>query len=128
MVGTIQRSPWGGARILLALALLAALGFTTLHVVRTAEDAIYWREHRDEPIQGWMTVGFVAHSYHVPPHVLLLALHLSLGPPPDKRNLASIAAARGQSVDQLAAILNNAVVHVRPPYPPPPPPPSKARP
>ena len=115
-------------RWLLALAFLLALGFTTVHVVRTVQDAIYWRQHRDEPIQGWMTVGFVAHSYHVPPHVLLLALHLPLGPPPDKRTLADIAASRGQSVDQLAAVLNDAIVHARPPYPPPPPPPRRPRP
>ena len=111
-----------GFRALLALAFLLALGFTILHVVRILQDAIYWREHRDEPIQGWMTIGFVAHSYHVPPHVLLLALHLPFGPPPDKRTLSTIAASRGKSVDQLAAILTHAIVHARPPYPPPPPP------
>ena len=116
-------APRRGVRALLALAFLLALVFTAVHVVRTVQDAIYWRQHRDEPIQGWMTVGFVAHSYHVPPHVLLLALGLPLGPPPDKRPLADIAASRGLSVDRLTAVLNSAIVHARPPYPAPPPPP-----
>ncbi len=120
-------SPRRSLRLLLGLAFLLALAFTAVHGVRTVQDAIYWREHHDEPIQDWMTVGFVAHSYHVPPYVLL-ALHLPLGPPPDKRTLADIAAARGQSMGQLAAALGDVIVHARPPYPPPPPPPKAPRP
>jgi hypothetical protein len=111
-----------GRRLLLA-AFLAALAFTGFHVFRTVRDAIYWNQHRDEPIEGWMSVGFVAHSYHVPPHVLLMAIGLPPGPPPDKRPLATIASAQGRSLDRLEADLQYAIVHARPPYPPPPPPP-----
>ncbi len=109
-------------RRLLLIAFLLALSFTGFHVVRTVRDAIYWHQHRDEPIEGWMSVGFVAHSYHVPPHVLLMAIGLPAGPPPDRRPLETIASAQGRSVEQLTAILQNAIVHSRPPYPPPPPP------
>jgi hypothetical protein len=115
-------------RIVLLLAFVLALGFTAFHAVRTVRDAIYWRAHRDEPIQGWMTLGFVSHSYHLPPHVLPMALGLPPGPPPDRRPLEAIARAQGRTLDQVVATLRRAIVHARPPYPPPPPPPAKRRP
>ena len=34
----------------------------------------------DEPIQGWMNIGYIAHSYHVPAYVLAQALGLPPGP------------------------------------------------
>ena len=109
-------------RLLLVAALIVAAAFTGFHIMRTVRDAIYWNNHQDEPIEGWMTIGYVAHSYHVPPHILFLALGLKPGPP-ERRNLATIAAAQGRSVEQVAALLNTAIVHARPPYPPPAPPP-----
>jgi hypothetical protein len=122
MVATsYQRGRW-----LLLAAFLLAVGFTGFYVVRTVRDAIYWHAHHDEPIAGWMTLGYVAHSYHVPPHVLFLALGMDPGPP-ERRNIATIAAAQGRSVEQVAALLNNAIVHARPPYPPPGPPPPRSR-
>ncbi len=39
-------------RLLLALAFAIALSFTAVHAVRTVVDAIYWNQHRDEPIEG----------------------------------------------------------------------------
>ncbi|MDH7639373.1 hypothetical protein [Sphingomonas oryzagri] len=110
-------------RWLLIGAFLLALGFTSFHLVRVVSDAIYWNEHKDERIEGWMTAGFIAHSYHVPPHVLLMAIGLPPGPPPDNRPLAVIARNQGRSVAELRAVLQNAIIHARPPYPPPPPPP-----
>jgi hypothetical protein len=107
---------------LVAAAFISVLGFTGLHAYRAVRDAIYWSYNRDEPIQGWMNVGFVSHSYHVPPHVLFKALGLPLKPP-DKRPLRDIANAQNHSLDELRAILQDAIVHARPPYPPPPPPP-----
>jgi hypothetical protein len=100
---------------------LLVLGFTGLHAVRTIRDAIYWHSHQDEPIHGWMNVGYVAHSYSVPPHVLYKALGLPHRPP-DKRPLREIARSQQRSMDQIKAILQDAIIHARPPYPPPPPP------
>jgi hypothetical protein len=97
-------------------------GFTAFHAVHVARGVIHWRARRDEPIRGWMTVGYVAHSYRVPPHVLYLALGLPHRPP-DRRPLRNIARAQRRSLDELRAILQHAIVHARPPYPPPPPPP-----
>jgi hypothetical protein len=107
-------------RLLLIGAFLLALGFTGYHVVLAVNAAIYWQQHRDEPIAGWMTIGYVAHSYHVPPHILEEALGLPHHP--DHRPIGVIARAQGRTTETVAATLTNAIVHVRPPYPPPGPP------
>ena len=69
-------------------------------IVRAVRPAIYWHYHQDEPIRGWMNVGYVAHSYHVPPHVLYRALGLP-HKPPDKRPLREIAKAQNRSMDEI---------------------------
>ena len=60
-----------------------------------------------------MSVGFVTHSYHVPPHLLLMAIGLPSGASPDTRLLATIASAQGRSLDRLQADLQYAIVHAR---------------
>lgn len=100
---------------------LLVLGFTGIYAVRTIREAIYWHYHQDEPIRGWMNIGHVAHSYRVPPHVLYQALGLP-HKPPDKRPLMQIAKSQNRSMDEIRAILQDAITHARPPYPPPPPP------
>jgi hypothetical protein len=106
---------------LVVLAFVLVLSFTGLFAVRTVRRAIYWHYHQDEPIRPWMNLGYIAHSYSVPPWVL----HQALGLPqkPDRRPLREIARAQNRSVDEVIAILQNAIVHSRPPYPPPGPPP-----
>lgn len=101
-------------------AFILVLGFTGLHVVRIARELIYWQYHRDEEIRGWMTIGYVAHSYRVPPHIL----HQALGLPdrPDRRPLREIAKSQNRSMDEIRAILQDAITHARPPNPPPSPP------
>src|SRR4030088_1735861 len=59
-----------------AVAFLLSLSLGIVFVIRAVRPAIYWHYHQDEPIRGWMTLGYVAHSYHVPPHVLHQALGL----------------------------------------------------
>jgi len=109
---TLQALQWH--HWLVAAALVLALGFTGLHAYRAVSAAIYWNYNRDEPIQGWMSVGFVAHSYHVPPRILYQAI--GLPPKPDKRPLRIIAKAQNRPVDAVKASLQNAIVHAR--YPP----------
>lgn len=100
---------------------LFVLGFTGFHAIRTIREAIYWHNHQDEPIRGWMNVGYIAHSYSVPPHILYQALGLP-HKPPDKRPLLQIAKSQHRSMDQIRALLHDAIIHARPPNPPPPPP------
>jgi hypothetical protein len=86
--------------------------------VRTVRRAIYWHYHQDEPIRPWMSLGYIAHSYSVPPWVLHQALGLPLKP--DRRPIREIAREQNRSVDEVIAILQDAIVHSRPPYPHPP--------
>lgn len=123
-LSAFRRRHW----ILLALFLAAAAAsgvFATRLVVQT----LYWSSHRDEPIAGWMTLGYVAHSHRVPPWVLRQALDL---PPdlPDRRPLGEIATARGVPLDALRLRLEHAIAAARPPNPPPParPPPEETAP
>jgi len=115
--------PW--RKVLIAL-FVAVVAFTGYHAVRTVSDAIYWNAHRDEPIERWMTIGYVAHSYHVPPHILHQALNLQ--PAPDHRTLGRIARQSGRTMTQVEDKLTYAIVHARPPYPPPGPPPRSFQP
>jgi hypothetical protein len=115
-----QMKTFGWRQALLALAFLLSLSVVVIFVVRAVRPAIYWHYHQDEPIRGWMNVGYVAHSYHVPPHVLYQALGMP-HTPPDRRPLREIAKAQNRSMDELRKLLLDAIVHSRPPYPPPPP-------
>jgi hypothetical protein len=111
--------------VLLTALVVVATGTAYLSI-RSFRDYVYFSIHADEPIQPWMHLGFVAHSYHLPPFVLEKAIGLPYGPPPDHRPLGRIAREKGVSFDTLKAKLENAIVHARPPYPPPGPPPPRA--
>jgi hypothetical protein len=110
---------------LVVLAFVLVLSFTALFAVRTVRRAIYWHYHHDEPIRPWMNLGYIAHSYNVPPWVLHQAL--SLPQKPDRRPIKDIAREQNRSVEEVIARLQDAIIHARPPYPPPgpPPPPDK---
>ena len=97
---------------LVLIAFIAALVVTSFFAYRTYQRAEYWREHRDEPIAGWMRVGWVANSYHVPPPVLQTAIGL---PPdvPDRRPLGKIAEDQGRSFDELKSDLETAIAEFR---------------
>ncbi len=106
-----------------AVAFLMSLSLAIFFVVRAVRPMIYWHYHQDEPIRGWMTMGYVAHSYRVPPHVLHSALGLP-DKPPDKRSLREIAKAQNRSMDEIRSLLLQAIVQARRPYPASPSPPT----
>jgi hypothetical protein len=110
-----------GRQWLVLLAFVLTLSVTGLFAVRTVRRAVYWHHHQDEPIRPWMNLGYIAHSYRVPPWVLSEAL--GLPPKPDRRPIRVIAREQNRSVAEVTTILQNAIVHARPPYPPPGPPP-----
>ncbi|OLE53220.1 MAG: hypothetical protein AUG51_14095 [Acidobacteria bacterium 13_1_20CM_3_53_8] len=119
IVQTLKEFNW--RQWLVLAAFLFIIGFTGHRAYLFARDAIYWHYHQDEQIRGWMNVDYVAHSYRVPPHVLYQALDLPHRPP-DRRPLSEIAREQHRSMDEVRAILQDAIIHARPPYPPPPPP------
>jgi len=115
----LDRREW-----LLVAGIFLFVGLGVFFIVRAVKPIIYWSLHRDEPIRSWMTIDYVAHSYHVPPYVLYRSLGLP-HKPPDRRSIRTIAKAQNRTEAEVIAILQNAIVQTRPPYPPPPPPPDK---
>ncbi len=120
---------------LLTGVLVAALVLGGMFTFRTVRFALYWGQHRDDPIERWMPIDYVARSYGVPPDRLRSALGLPLpstGVRPDRRPLGKIAETSGRSFEELRAILEVAIAQEREARsrgePPPPPPPGNGRP
>jgi hypothetical protein len=93
----------------LTLAFAGALVLTIWFAGRFVAQAVYWSDpaHLDQPIAGWMTPGYVARSWDVPPEVVAPALSL---PPPgqgDRRPppLQALARERGVPLNDLIAAL-----------------------
>ena len=65
-----NRHPW------LVGGFLTAVLLTLFFAARMAFFMIYWSDpaHRDQAVQGWMTPGYVAHSWDIPRDELLPAL------------------------------------------------------
>lgn len=109
MIAFLKRL-WSAAP--LATALLAlALAATALFGVRTA---LIWGHRHDrfageQPIQAWMTPRFIAHSWHVPPEVILEALDAPMPPPNGPMNLEKLAEFNGTSVEALIAAADGAI-------------------
>ncbi len=107
---------FGWRQWLVVALFVLVLGATALHATRTWQRARYWREHRDEPIRAWMTVGYVAHSYRVPARVLYQALDLpprEPGSPRDRRPLREIAREQGRTFEEISATLQTAIERER---------------
>ena len=98
------------ATVILGLALVVSLFFA----VRLAAFWIYWADpaHQDQAIAGWMTPGYVAHSWDVPREVVFEALDLPARPG-EPVTLDALAAERGLPVDRLAADLRAAIAAER---------------
>ncbi len=97
---------------LLVLGFMAALILTTILFVRLIADVVYWPQHQDETISGWMTVGYVAHSYDVDKAGLIEILGIEA----DLRRhltLKAIADAQDMSLAELRNILLKAVIDQR---------------
>ena len=108
---------------LLGLGFVAALSVLIVFSVRAAHHARALHPKVDEPIQGWMDLRYIAHSYHVPTYVLADALKLPPGPMV-RWPIRRIAEVQGRPLDAVKADLMRAITHARPPYPTPPLPPS----
>ncbi|MBK5276856.1 MAG: DedA family protein [Desulfuromonadales bacterium] len=112
IINTVRTFRWQ-QWLVVSLFLLFA-GFTVFKAVDMTREAIYWKAHRDEAIRGWMSVGYVAHSYRVQPDELYLALGLP-DKQPDKRPLRKIAHMQHRSMDEIRAALQGTIIHARSP-------------
>ncbi len=108
-------SSLGKRHKLLLSAFVAAMAVTLFFAVRFALWVLYWNDpaHRNQPLEDWMTIGYIAHSYDVPRDALIDALHLK---PPEKGKrptIESIAADRGQTPEAFEAEIQAAIERLR---------------
>lgn len=101
--------------LVVALCVTLFLLFRTIQTVR----------HRPtyEPIEGWMSVIYVARAYRVPPPVLydVIGMDADPGPHGDHRPIAEIAQKLGITTEELIAKLEARIAQ-GPPYDVAPPP------
>lgn len=100
------------ALIAFALALMVAGGFA----VNLTVAAIYWSAHREEAVQGWMTLGYVERSWGLPMRSLAVPLDMPK-PSPDARGrpktIAVHAAERGLTTAEFIGQIYSAIDTVR---------------
>ena len=92
----------------LTLSFLITLTLALVFIIRAGVFFVYWQQHQDEPIEGWMTVRYVAHSYRVDPRLV----HTAIGLPhtgPDHRPLIKISRQDGEPLDEIAARILDAI-------------------
>ncbi|MFA7415169.1 MAG: hypothetical protein WC048_11840 [Rhizobium sp.] len=105
---------WRRHRLLLT-AFVFATALTLFFAARFTLFVLYWSDpaHRNQPLQGWMTIGYIAHSYDVPREALADALGLV---PPEKGKrptLDSLARDRGMTAAEFQAEIKAAIERLR---------------
>ncbi len=99
---------WQRWLLILALATsLALIGIFSIRTVRTAPQV-----RADERIRPWMNVPYIAHSFHVPGHILYQALGFPAGHV-DRRPIVDIARAQQRPVQAVIAVLEEAISRYR---------------
>lgn len=89
------------ATVVMALALTAA----ALFAVRGISHAVYWRDpaHRAQPIEAWMTPGYISRAWDLPRDAVIEALDAPVPPPGGPMDLEELAAYRGVPLETLIA-------------------------
>lgn len=106
---------WRRHRILTS-AFLLAMALALFFAGRTIFFVVYWSDpaRQDLPPEPWMTIGYVAHSWHVP--VEKLAGELDLPPPPKdgpRPSLERLARERGQSFEAFKSQIEASLEELR---------------
>ncbi len=113
-----RRFDWRTGVVILGLMVsLALIVIFSLRVMRSI------RHPQNEPIRAWMSVPYIAHSYHVPTQDLYSAIGLT-GVQHDRRPLMAIAREQGRPVSDLIQQIYQAIVQAHPTVLPPSPIPS----
>ncbi len=110
---TLIRRMWRAAPVA-TVVLAVALAATVFFGLRTARHWVYWNDpaHRDQAVAGWMTPGYIAHSWQVPREVVTQAIGLERRPE-GPRNLDRLAQNQGRSVDDLIVEIEAAIAAFR---------------
>lgn len=111
------------ARPVLVSCFVLACAATLFFGVRFAAQAVYWSNpaHREQSVQGWMTVGYVARSWGLNGRDIDAVAGLPL--PQEKGHpqpLSEIAADRGVPVQTVIDAVERAIeqLRVQPPFQP----------
>ena len=99
-------------RRLLQLALAVSVSLFLFFLVRAIVRFYRFRDAADEPIEPWMSIGYVSRAHHIDPQ----ELHDLLGLPPDRpdrRPLGEIAKDRGMSSEDFIKKVNAAVLQLK---------------
>lgn len=106
LIAAFRRHPlhFSAAGLALALALFFAVDFIA--------GAIYWSAHQNEPIQSWMTVGYIGHSWDVSPRAIDAIAGL---PRPEGHplTLGEIARDRRVPVADIIATVESAITQIK---------------
>lgn len=99
-------SLWKRNRVLVS-AFLAMAALTVFFTVRAILFVLYWHNpaHWRQPIESWMTIGYVAHSYQVNPKDLEQGLALDVEPR-SHRTIGQIAADNNVPFDEVKTRLD----------------------
>lgn len=92
----------------IGLAFVLAIAGTFVFASRVGRHVRQMRAE-NEPIHGWMTVPFIAHTHHVPASVLFQAIGVHPQEPHDRRSVRHIARDLNRPVPELIDQLQRAV-------------------
>jgi len=94
---------------LLVPAFITALVVALLFAVRLLLFTLYWTDAapQKQPVEGWMTPRYVAHSYDLPPGVVLEILELETLDS-EQRTLEEIAATSDLTLEAIQRRVNEA--------------------
>lgn len=97
----------------IALAFLLAIAGALLFASRASRQAHHLRTS-NEPIHGWMSIPFIAHTHHVPASMLFEAIGVEPRQPHDHRSVRRIAHELNRPVPEVIAQLQKAIDAARP--------------
>jgi hypothetical protein len=95
-------------RPLLTLAFVLALSMTLFFAGRFVYQAVYWANHQNVEVRGWMTVGYIARSWGLKPHEIDQMANLP-APPGHPLPLVEIARMRNVPVSEVIAEVEAAI-------------------
>ncbi len=88
---------------------LVAASVTLFFLVRICISAVYWAGHHDESVKPWMTVGYIANSWHLDPARIDLLTGLPSPKDHGPWTLSQIAKARGVEVSAIIKQVNDTI-------------------
>jgi hypothetical protein len=105
---------WRKHKILTSLFTLA-LFLTIFFGVRTVRQAVYWSDpaHHNESVKPWMTVGYIAKSWHLDPREIDALADLPGPQAGHPKPLVEIAKDRGVPVQDLIKEIEAAIATLR---------------